>query len=65
MRCGLDIGGGVGLVSALRLGYWWWRRILGGCGMGVVGHYFKRLDQKHRWWYRIGECAVARTLLVV
>ena len=36
---------GVGLLSALRLGHWWWSKIVG--------------------WCRIGECAAARTSVVV
>ena len=27
---------GVGLVSELQLGYWWWKRILELCRMGVI-----------------------------
>ena len=51
MRCSYDIGGGVGLVSALRLGYCWW---------GWTTH-----SRLQRWWCRIGKCAAARTSVEV
>ena len=70
------MGGGVGLVSALRLQHWWWSMIvgwfrIGQCvaarisdirgGVGLVS----ALRLGYWWWCRIGQCAVARISVVV